>query len=220
MLGGALSIGGAVAGGLFSGSQSRKGRNEARELAQFRPWNVNSPFFGAQFDPETNTINTSMSEPMQALSERLMSSMFTQLGEDPQDYYDQLAQLSQEGERRAVLDNESRLFNQGRLGSTGGALQQQALQNSMNEAMIGRELAARQYQGNLFGQALQGIGQMANLNQAALAPAGLGSGIGINMAQIGAGLGGNLMQGYQNQGLFGGGLLSSIGRTVGGLINR
>lgn len=147
IVGGLLQGGLGLAGGLLGDKERRKGLKDVKEMASFKPWNVNSPFFNSTFDPETNTVNAGMSDSMKAFTDQIMAQMVGNLSADPQDFYNKLSQLSQEGERTAAMDLESRLFNQGRLGSTGGALQQNAMFNALNDSMLKRELNAYELQG-------------------------------------------------------------------------
>lgn len=211
-----------LAGGLLGDRERRKGLSSAQRAAEFKPWDVNSPLFGATFDRENNTVNTTVSEPLQGIMDQLFGSISGNLNTDPQHFYNLLSQLSESGERRQMHSLENRLFSQGRLGSTGGALQLQAGMDSMNDAMLKRELGSYELQNNLFNQALGGLSQLLNINQAALAPAGMGSGIGLNNAQIGASLSPSIMgvansRGGMWESLFGGLGSSGLGSALGGL---
>lgn len=56
--------------------------------------------------------------------------------------YDKMASLSARDEEQARAELESRLVNQGMLGSTGGGMQMNAFYDALNDARLKRELAA------------------------------------------------------------------------------
>ena len=120
-------------------------------------------------------FNTQLSQPQANMQNQLMgaaSGMFDQLGSyDPLNYtrdqYGMLQELLRPQQEKAVSDMESRLFAQGRLGSTGGALQQQAVQDAINQQNL--QAAMQAQQSGL--QAQQALSQMGRgLFETALTP--------------------------------------------------
>lgn len=73
---------------------------------------------------------------------------------------------------RQRLSQESRLFNQGLLGSTTGALQQEATRTAQNQALL---RGAQQQQAQAFQQGQGLLGQALNLQQMGLGALGQGS---------------------------------------------
>lgn len=142
-----------------------------------------------------------------------------------------LRQLAQPEEQRATQGLEQRLFSQGRLGGTGGAVQQEALARAQGSADLERQLASQDWARNNAlqrfnaatgvigaGQAQQGIdfGQALNLGKLAVdagrppnadllaAMAGSkGAGLQAILGALGAGQDGGL--GGLLGGIFGGG---------------
>jgi len=121
------------------------------------------------------TFNAQLSQPQAAMQNQLMgaaSGMFGQLQNfNPlsytQDQYGMLQELLRPQQEKAVSDMESRLFAQGRLGSTGGALQQQAVQDAINQQNL--QAAMQAQQSGL--QAQQALSQMGRgLFETALTP--------------------------------------------------
>jgi len=82
---------------------------------------------------------------------------------------------------RQRLSQESRLLNQGLLGSTTGALQQEATRTAQNQALL---RGAQQQQAQAFQQAQGLLGQSQNLSQLGLSARG--QGLGATQAQLGA----------------------------------
>ena len=120
-------------------------------------------------------FNAQVSQPQSNMQNQLMgaaSGMFGQLQNfNPlsytQDQYGMLQELLRPQQEKAVSDMESRLFAQGRLGSTGGALQQQAVQDAINQQNL--QAAMQAQQSGL--QAQQALSQMGRgLFETALTP--------------------------------------------------
>jgi len=82
---------------------------------------------------------------------------------------------------RQRLSQESRLFNQGLLGSTTGQLQQEATQTAQNQALL---RGAQQQQQQAFQQAQGLLGQSQNLQQLGLSARN--QGLGATQAQLAA----------------------------------
>lgn len=100
-----------------------------------------------------------------------------------------LRQQSAEGEARQVAQNTAKQFATGQLGTSGGALQTQALAKGLAEADTSRQLAALQ-EGRDAGNYELGIATGANANQSSLATQGQQS-ISSQLSQALSALGGS-----------------------------
>jgi hypothetical protein len=133
-----------------------------------------------------------------------------------------LRELAQPAEEQAAASTASRLFNQGVLGSTGGALQMQSLQEAQQQADLQRQLQAlnRAQQQQQFGLQQVGAGQSlfggaADLGaipregaQAALEPSRI-------MAEIAAGNERRALQARESQRGFLGDTIGSVASGLG-----
>lgn len=72
-------------------------------------------------------------------------------------FYNQMAQANQPQRDQQVLDLENRLFQQGRLGSTGGAFQQQGDEQAYQQALMGQALQGTQGYMQMLGQMGEGM---------------------------------------------------------------
>ena len=140
-----MQLGASVLGGIFANKQAKKAQSAANEAAQFayeqsRPQNYQGMFGG--YDTGTGEY---LNEDMQAMMQQFMDRR-GQTAAQIQDlnplelqqslYNQQLGLLAPEQERQS-LAQESRLLQQGRLGSTGGAGQMQALQEAQGQQRLG-----------------------------------------------------------------------------------
>ena len=208
--------------------------DRATQAAKFDPWNIGGGAFGrATFGD--GTANIELTPEMRALQQAFagQAGQFAQQGQTgvgalalggAEDFMrsglqtdpNAIAQM-QMGRMDALLDPqrnrtrdalEARLLRQGRLGSTGGALQQQGLETSIDQARQSQALQALQLgqafqqqqlaqgqQLGLFGQqqqdvgfnqALARLGGMQNIDQAALQYLNLGGAFGGRASQAGA----------------------------------
>ena len=145
-------LGGMIGGAVLGGSGGSSGGGSASAVGQATtgavqdayqkamPWDVTGAYGGLDFDPTTRTVQQSLSPEYQAIYNRLMGRAGTYspiIQKYTQDPVAAALGLSQERsalrEPQRVLKREAleaRLFGQGRLGSTGGAGQQQALEES------------------------------------------------------------------------------------------
>lgn len=204
-------------GGLLGSKEQDKALGKAMQAAEFKPWGMSSFFGSSSFDPKTNQINLGLSDPMQGVVGLLMGNVLSSLNSDPSEVYNKMSALSQADENRAVLGLENRLFSQGRLGSTGGALEMGAMANSLANNRMNRELAALNYQNTLFNQALQGISGLGQIHSTLMNQAGLGSNIGLGNAQIGASMADAIMGVGRNKSDAISGLFGGISKAIGGL---
>lgn len=134
--------------------------------------------------------------------QNLTGNMMTnfQPGQAASQYTDLLRQQALPGEQQATASAMTGLFNRGRLGTSGGAMQMGQLQQSQQQADLGRQIAGQQHglQQQLMQQ--QGYDQALNaeqgrqLNQYGAASQLSGTGAGLfgqayNNAGLGMGLG-------------------------------
>jgi len=142
----------------------------------FNPGFTQSPLGTADFGP--SNIALGLSPELQQAYSGLLGASQQRLGQS-QDLEGTLGFLSrviQPQFERQQLSQESRLFNQGLLGSTTGQLQQQGLREAQNQTLLQNALQAQaqqtqQAQG-LLGNALQVAQQPLNLAQLSLQRAG------------------------------------------------
>jgi len=104
-----------------------------------------------------------------------------EIARDPQAALDFQKQIYGPELERQRLSQESRLLNQGLLGSTTGQLQQEATRTAQNQALL---RGAQQQQQQAFQQAQGLLGQSQNLEQLGLSARN--QGLGATQAQLGA----------------------------------
>lgn len=164
-------------GGLISGitdSLGIGGGGSAPQI-QYNPWDVNSGLGSANFGD--GSLNLNLSPELSGMAGNLFSqagNLFNQ-SQNPQETMGFLQQMFQPQFERQQLSQESRLLNQGLLGSTTGALQTGALREGQNQALMQATLGA---QNQMFNQAQGLLGQFLNLQQQPLQLAGLGAQLG------------------------------------------
>jgi hypothetical protein len=147
-----MQLGASVLGGIFANKQAKKAQSAANEAAQFayeqsRPQNYQGMFGG--YDTGTGEY---LNEDMQAMMQQFMdrrgqtAAQIQDLNplELQQSLYNQQLGLLQPEQERQALAQESRLLQQGRLGSTGGAGQMQVLQEAQGQQRLG--LLSNSYQ--------------------------------------------------------------------------
>jgi len=225
-----MQLGASVLGGIFANKQAKKAQSAANEAAQFayeqsRPQNYQGMFGG--YDTGTGEY---LNEDMQAMMQQFMdrrgqtAAQIQDLNplELQQSLYNQQLGLLQPEQERQALAQESRLLQQGRLGSTGGAGQMQALQEAQGQQRLGllsnsyqqaqqtqdamrqremQDLAAIMQLGSIPGQY---AGQSLNFaNQragAAFNAAQMRSGAALGRAGATTGMIGSMLQGFNSQG--------------------
>jgi len=145
--------------------------------------------------------------PLQQSSQRVLdqASQFQQTGSDLFNRAQQQLDLSRSPQaaidfqrrvygpefQRQQLSQESRLFNQGLLGSTTGGLQQEAVRNAQNQALLS---AAQQQQQQAFQQGAGLLGQALRAQQLGLGAEAQGSQMDIARQQLGLGAAGQASQ--------------------------
>lgn len=226
-LGSALGIGASALGGLLGSRASSRGLERAMAAAQFDPWNVFGGMSSAIFDRDNKSVRTELSPEYQQLRDSLFgttSNLFNQAAatnpaEVASMWYNNLSQLSAGDENQARLNLENRLFSQGMLGSTGGAQRMNALEDSLSDARLAREMNAWQFgqgmQQNLFNQALQGLLGMQSIDLNAMQPIQIGMGIGQGNQSVGAAMMPTIMDHYGTQANAISGLFGNLGTQLG-----
>lgn len=162
------SLGGAalgVAGSLFGG----KG-----ESASFNPMNITTGFGSVK--NVDGGLTTSLDPRFQGLSDQLegvSSGLFGQLQGDPRiaanDLFAQAMGMAAPEQARARASNDAKLFARGQLGSTGGGLQTQGLEqgifNSNNQLAMQSIFDAQSLQDQMFGRGMVALQGMQSIEQ-------------------------------------------------------
>ena len=147
-----LNAAASIIGGLYANKQAKKAVGAATDQAnmayqQSLPQQYTGMFGG--YDPDTGEfLNQDMQNLMQQYMDRRGQTAAQIQDLDPmelqQQLYNQQLGLLQPEQERQSLAQESRLLQQGRLGSTGGAGQMQALQEAQGQQRLG--LLSNSYQ--------------------------------------------------------------------------
>lgn len=167
----------------------------------FDPYNVTSPLGQASFDKKRGTAEITASEPvaegMEGLfsgAEQLVDQGVSTAQKDFADLRDDelslLRELERPQEENAAAATASRLFNQGALGSTGGAEMMSSLAQKQELADLERQREAidlarqQQQQGLQTAQLGSGLfGQATSMGQAPMGTAQFGSDLGSQELQ-------------------------------------
>lgn len=162
-----------LVGDLLNGSYqedlAQQGVNKASQLAQntnFTPYGVNTGLGSANWNG-TN-LTTSLNPQYQGVRNNYLSNagaLQNQInnfntGDASQSYYNNLHQMSAYNNQQNTNSLENDLAAKGMLGSTGGAVQMRALQDSQNQADLGQQVAGMNYGQNY----LQNMYSMLNGN--------------------------------------------------------
>lgn len=218
-----------ILGGVLANKQAKNAQNSANQQAdwayqQSRPQNYQGMFGG--YNQDTGEF---LNQDMQAMMQQYMDRRGQTAGqiqdlnplELQQSLYNQQLGLLQPEQERQALDQESRLLQQGRLGSTGGAGQMQALQEAQGQQRLGllsnsyqqaqatqdamrqremQDLAAMMQIGNIPGQyANQSLNFANQRTGAAFNAANMRSGAALGRAGAMAGMIGSGLQGFNSQ---------------------
>jgi len=143
---------------------------------QYNPFNVQSALGQAQFGD--GSANVQLSPELQQAYSGLLGASQQRLGQaqDLQGTLGFLGRVTQPQFERQQLSQESRLFNQGLLGSTTGQLQQQGLREAQNQTLLQNALQAQAQ------QTQQGLGLLGSALQVGQQPLGLAK-LGANLGQ-------------------------------------
>ena len=147
-----LQAAASIIGGIYANKQAKKAVGAATDQAnmayqQSLPQQYTGMFGG--YDPDSGEfLNQDMQNLMQQYMDRRGQTAAQIQDLDPmelqQQLYNQQLGLLQPEQERQSLAQESRLLQQGRLGSTGGAGQMQALQEAQGQQRLG--LLSNSYQ--------------------------------------------------------------------------
>jgi len=147
-----LNAAASIIGGIYANKQAKKAVGAATDQAnmayqQSLPQQYTGMFGG--YDPDSGEfLNQDMQNLMQQYMDRRGQTAAQIQDLDPmelqQQLYNQQLGLLQPEQERQALAQESRLLQQGRLGSTGGAGQMQALQEAQGQQRLG--LLSNSYQ--------------------------------------------------------------------------
>lgn len=176
---------------------ARLAGERAAGMAAFRMPSVQTGFGGAQYDPVTGQLTTSLDPRFAAQSQALLgqaTGAFGQMGTfDPNlmaaEQFRRMEDILAPERERARQAQESRLFAQGRLGATGGALEQEAFQSAIEQQRKTNLLQAFQEAYNRQAQLQQlGMGALGAAGQLEQMPLqAYQAGLGLGEAQAGAG---------------------------------
>ena len=150
MIGGSLDGKGAV-----KGAKGMQGDVRAMSEAQYQralPWDASGEFGSIKYDRDGKAVSSSLSAPWQSQLDRLLGRATTtgeqisKYSADPmiaqQQLYEQQQALFAPEQERQRLSQEARLLAQGRLGTTGGAGQMQALLEAQGMQNLQRQYGA------------------------------------------------------------------------------
>lgn len=216
-VGGLISGGLGLAGSLLGGREARKGQEAAADAARFIPTNISTPF--GSVNASMGNISATIPDELQQQYQGLLGfgQQRLQQAQDPAASLNFLNQSFGPELERQRLAQESRLFNQGLLGSTAGALQTEGLRTAQNQALLGAALSERDTaysQGLGF---LSGALDIANLPQSLIS---LSGNIGAQQASAGANVGNALAAAAQSRGNSINSIFSGLGQAAGSFIGR
>ncbi len=149
------NIAGAVIGGMMAKKAASKAADQTREAADLAyeralPWDVSGMFGTAKFDEDGREATITLDPELQAQYDRLLGRSVEQAelakAMSPEDvalkHYQYQKDLFAPAEEQERLGLEKRLLAQGLMGSTGGALQTQALLESQATKDLARQAEA------------------------------------------------------------------------------
>ena len=150
MIGGSLDGKGAVKGA--KGLQSDIAGMSEAQYQRALPWDASGEFGSIKYDRDGKAVSSSLSAPWQSQLDRLLGRATTtgeqisKYSADPmiaqQQLYEQQQALFAPEQERQRLSQEARLLAQGRLGTTGGAGQMQALLEAQGMQNLQRQYGA------------------------------------------------------------------------------
>lgn len=157
-----LSGGLSLAGGLFGSKRRDKGYDKALQASQ--PYNVNTPFGGSSYDPNSRTVNTSIAPSLMGSFNQFNQAGLDQLAYanvNPQEftnrYFNMINSLAAPSEYRAREQERGTIHAQGRGGTSSGLFQMANLlanqDTARNQRAILAETEGFNRQQSLFGQA-------------------------------------------------------------------
>lgn len=192
---------------LGAGYLSYKAAQDANQTAQDAyslaaeqavPWSTGGLFGAATFDPETRTALQTLSPELQTEYDAYMAStaanreQVAALGTDPyaagKQFYEQQKALYAPEQEQQRLALENRLLGQGMLGSSGGALQTQALLEAQQQQDAAAQIAgfdkAQALIDTYRGRQAADLGMVESLGMLPAQYASLAQGIGTTQGTI------------------------------------
>ena len=181
-------LAGNLISGIFADKAAKRSEQRAAQFAEateFKPFDVTDPTGQATFEDgrATTTLNPELQAQLDALL--VQSTQFGEAGtsfdpfEAQQEIYEQQQSLFAPAQEQDRLALESRLLQQGLLGSTTGALQTGALRTAQEQANVSRQAQALQQAQSIQAQqqqqqlgALQGAVTLAQMPGKLLAQGG------------------------------------------------
>ena len=214
-VGGLISGGLGLVGSVLGGREQRRGMEAAAEASRFVPTDITTPF--GSVDASRGSVSATLPSELQNLYQGLLSSGQQTLSraETPEAALGFLRRTYGPELERQRLAQESRLFNQGLLGTTAGAEQTRALREAQNQALLEGTLGAQQQfqsQGlGLLGSAFD----VANLPQSLIA---LSGNIGAQQASAGAQAGRFMAEAASARGRSINSIFTGLGQGIGSFI--
>lgn len=212
----AVGVGTAV-GGFLGGREARKGAEAAADAARFVPTDITTPF--GSVDATRGAISATLPAELQQQYQGLLGfgQQRLQQAQDPTASLGFLSRAFGPELERQRLSQESRLFNQGLLGSTTGERSIEGLRTAQNQALLGAALAERDTAYSQGLGLLSGALDIANLPQSLIA---LSGNIGSQQASAGANVGQALATAAQSRGNAINSIFSGLGQAAGAFIGR
>jgi len=213
LIGGGLGL----AGSFLGGREQRKGMEAAAEAARFRPMDITTPLGGV--DASETGYTASLSPELQQRMQGLlgMSSQQLQAAQSPQAGFDYISQLYGPQLERQRASQESRLFNQGLLGTTTGGLQTEALSRAQNQALLEAGMAQ---QNQSFERGLGLLGSALDIGNIPSQQIATSGNISSGVSAAGANAGQFIAQGGAQRGNQIASIFSGLGQAAGGFIGR
>lgn len=218
MSGVAAAVGlGTAAGGYLASREQRKGQEAAADAARFRPTDINTPF--GNVDASMGEVSATLSPELQRQYEGLLGfgAERLQQARSPEASLGFLSRAFGPELESQRLQQESRLFNQGLLGSTTGAQQTEALATGQNQALLQAALSEQQ---NAYSQGLGLLGgalDISNLPSGLIATSG---NIGGAQAAAGANVGQGLAAAANTRANSISSIFSGLGQAADAFIGR
>jgi hypothetical protein len=218
MSGVAAAVGlGTAAAGVYAAREQRKGAEAAADAARFRPTDITTPF--GSVDASMGDVSATLSPELQRQYEGLLSfgQQRLQQAQDPTASLGFLSRAFGPELERQRLAQESRLFNQGLLGSTTGQRSIEGLRTAQNQALLGAALTERDTATSQGLGLLSGALDISNLPSNLIATSG---NIGSQQAAAGANVGQGLAAAANSRANSISSIFSGLGQAAGAFIGR
>jgi len=216
-VGGLISGGLGLAGSILGGREQSAGMEAAAEASRFRPMDINTPL--GSVDASLGGYTASLSPDLQQRMRGLlgMSDVQLQAAQSPQAGFDYISQLYGPQLERQRSSQESRLFNQGLLGTTTGGLQTEALGRAQNQALLEAGMAQ---QNQSFERGLGLLGTALDIGNIPSQQIATSGNISSGVSAAGANAGRFMSQAGTARGNQIASIFSGLGQAAGGFINN